>query len=108
MKAPTTAVLQASLGCFQPAQDCLASATTKEKKVEGKWNEIATAGEGTASLQCIYLPRKFMLVAVTSPAIFLGTHWGPPSPCLRLAAGFCSVPCENWVLLLLQLDTDQV
>ena len=96
MKAPTTAVLQASLGCFQPAKDCLASATSKEKKMEGEWNEIATAGEGTASLQCIYMPRKFMLDAVISPVIFLGTHWGPPSPRLWLAVGFCSVPRENW------------
>lgn len=49
---------------------------------EGEWNEMATAGEGTASLQCIYMSGKFMLDAVI-PAI-LGSSKPLPVACSGL------------------------
>lgn len=73
MKTHATAVLP-PLGCFQPAQECLASAMSKEKMMEGEWNETACAGEGILSLQCIYMLRKIMLDAVISPVTLLWTH----------------------------------
>lgn len=90
MKTPATAVLP-SLGCFQPTQDCLASATSKEK-MKGERNETASADEGTASLRCIYLLRKIMLDAVITPVILRWTHWGPPIPCLWFTVGFLLCP----------------
>lgn len=76
--------------------------------MEREWNETACAGEGTPSLQCIYMLRKrscwmlfshqlyFCRLTGVLQALVCGSQWASALPCVRTG------------VLLLQLDADQV